>query len=74
MIAVSEFKLPKLYSVKETAEIMNKQLGNKSESFVYTVIAQGQLKAKLRRGTQRGYVITEEALMDFFANAYEEKS
>lgn len=63
-----QFEIPRLYTVEEAARLMKK-----STSYLYVVINQGLLKARLRRGTIRGYVITEQAILDFYETGFEVK-
>jgi len=41
-----------------------------SDSYVYAAIRDGLLKARVKRGTIRGYLITRDAAEEFFSNAF----
>ena len=55
-----------VYSIKEAAEKWHF-----SESTLYGAIKAGDLKARLRRGTKRGYKVTESIMEDWFNNETE---
>lgn len=62
-----EIALPKLYTVEEVAQLLNK-----STSYVYMLIWDGLLTARVRKGNERGYVIKEQDILDFYENGFEE--
>ena len=58
--------MQRLYTIAEAAE----KIGV-SKSWLYRDIRAGNLKAKKRRGTTRGYLLTEEIIDEYITHGME---
>lgn len=54
----------RLYSIKEASELWNVPI-----NVLYDEIRQGRLKAVMRRGCVRGYLVTEQIMSDWVENS-----
>lgn len=61
-----EFELPKLYTVKEVAEMFNL-----STVTIYRDIRDGYLNARVPRGHGRGWRMTAEDIRDWWLDRFE---
>ena len=64
--ARDEFELPRLYTVKEVAEMFNL-----STVTIYRDIKEGYLTARVPRGHGRGWRMTAEDIRDWWLDRYE---
>ena len=55
---------PRLYTIKEASEIWNVPL-----TVLYDEIRQGRLRAVMRRGCVKGYLVTEQIMADWIENS-----
>lgn len=60
-------EIVKPYTPAEVAEMFGV-----SVSTIYREIREHRLKARLKRGSSRGYRITKEAISDWLENGYED--
>lgn len=54
----------RLYSIKEASELWNVPI-----NVLYDEIRQGRLRAVMRRGCVRGYLVTEQIMSDWVENS-----